>query len=208
FPLEEIIPSRYTAFNPHVLAPYLDYVALHWYPFGNPFTVAMTPYDLPGNLEKSLSALLANARYCHIGKPIIIEEFSYYGGGSPTFWGGVLPYRTEAQQDDFSRRYIETTKGSCTGWLNWPLVDTSLSIDTSSFGGFYSAAGKLKRWGKSFRNLSLQMRGRRMKRDSPTNAIPLSRMTALTDGVECDRIYQRCLQIFKRGGVMDFRMDI
>ena len=207
FPLEEIIPSRYTAFNPHVLAPYLDYVALHWYPFGNPFTVAMTPYDLPGNLEKSLSALLANARYCHIGKPIIIEEFSYYGGGSPTFWGGVLPYRTEAQQDDFSRRYIETTKGSCTGWLNWPLVDTSLSIDTSSFGGFYSAAGKLKRWGKSFRNLSLQMRGRRMKRDSPTNAIPLSRMTALTDGVECDRIYQRCLQIFKRGGVMDFRMD-
>ena len=208
FPLEEIIPSRYTAFNPHVLAQCLDYVALHWYPFGNPFTVAMTPYDLPENVDKSLSALLANTRYCNIEKPIIFEEFSYYGGGSPTFWGGILPYRTEEQQDEFSRLYIQTTKGSSAGWLNWPLQDTPLSTDTSAYGGFYDARGKLKKWGKSFCELSLRMKEHRLKKKPATKIIPLSRAVALTDGVACDRIHRQCLQIYKKGGVVDFRLDV
>ena len=207
FPVEEIIPSRYTAFNPHVLAPYIGYVALHWYPFGNPFTAAMTPYDLPGNLENSLSALLANTRYCNIGKPIIMEEFSYYGDGSPTFWGGVLPYRTEKQQEDFSRRFIETTIGSSTGWLNWPLVDTLSSTDTSSYGGLYSANGKLKAWGRTFRKLSTRLQSKSLKRIPATTVIPFSRTSALTDGVRCDDIFRQCQRVYTNGGVMDFKLD-
>ncbi len=204
FPLEEIIPSRYTAFNPHVLEPVLDYIALHWYPFGNPFTVSFLPHDLPGNLERSLATLSANARYHNTGKPLIMEEFSYYGGGSPIFWGGILPYRSEMEQDDFSRRYIETTLGSCAGWLNWPLVDTPLSTDTSAYGGFYRADGKLKQWGKTFKKLQQQLKVRHWKRKAATTVIPLSRMTALTDAHACDLIYQRCLKVFKQGGMMDF----
>lgn len=207
FPLEEIIPSRYTAFNPHVLAPYIDYMALHWYPFGNPFTVSFLPYDLPGNLEQSLTVLLANVRYHNVGKPIIMEEFSYYGGGSPMFWGGILPYRTEEQQDEFSRRFIETTLGSCTGWLNWPLVDTPLSIDTSAFGGFYRADGKSKLWGKTFRRFCSTFKNKRPTRQAGTMAIFLSRKVALTDAVACEKIYQRCLETFKREGVMDFKVE-
>jgi hypothetical protein len=207
FPLEEIIPSRYTAFNPHVLSSVLDYIALHWYPFGNPFTVSFSPYDLPTNLEKSLSTLLANVRYHKTGKPLIMEEFSYYGGGSPIFWGGILPYRTETEQDDFSRRYIETTLGSCAGWLNWPLLDTPLSTDTSAYGGFCRADGTLKEWGKTFRKLSSRLKGRRLKREPASTLIPLSHMTALTDAVACDRIYQRCQRIFRRGDVMDFSIE-
>lgn len=206
FPLEEIIPSRYTAFNPHVLKPYIDYVALHWYPFGNPFTVSFSPFDLPGNLEKSLATLLANVRYHNVGKPIIMEEFSYYGGGSPIFWGGILPYRTEEEQEEFSRRFFETTMSSCAGWLNWPLQDTPLSTDTSAYGGFYRADGKLKPWGKAFRKLSSRLRGKHLERKPATTAIPLTRTTALTDAVACDRIYESYLKVFKRGGVVDFKV--
>jgi hypothetical protein len=208
FPPEEIIPSRYTAFDPHVLNPVLDYIALHWYPFGNPFRVSFLPHDLPGNLERSLATLLANTRYHNTGKPLIMEEFSYYGGGSPIFWGGILPYRSEMEQDDFSRRYIETTVGSCAGWLNWPLVDTPLSTDTSAYGGFYRGNGKLKQWGKTFKSLRQQLNARDWKRKAATTVIPLSRATTLTDANACDLVYQRCFKVFKRGSVMDFDCEM
>jgi len=208
FPLEEIIPSRYTAFNPHILKSEVDYIALHWYPFGNPFTVSFSPYDLPGNLEKSLYVALANVRYHNVGKPVIIEEFSYYGGGSPTFWGGVLAYRTEEEQEEFSRLFLETTIGSCTGWLNWPLIDTPLSADTSAFGGLYHADGTLKKWGRTFQKLGGRLQKTPLKRRTAAAVIPLSRRTALTDAEACDRSHRQCLKIFQREAVMDFEVEL
>jgi hypothetical protein len=204
FPLEEIIPSRYTAFNPHLLRDCLDYVSLHWYPFGNPLTASMQPFDLPGNLERSLSIFLANCRYHFVGKPLIMEEFSYYGGGAPQFWGGVLPYRTEEEQDDFSRRLLEVSKGSLGGWLNWPLQDTEDSTDTSSYGGLYTAAGSLKRWGTSFRRLSGRVTRKRPRRRQASVTLSAGRTDLLTDWTRCKRLLGRCFALHRRGTLWDF----
>ncbi len=206
-PLEEVIPSRYTAFNPALLKKCIDYVALHWYAFGNPLTASILPYDLPGNAERSLSMFLANCRYCYAGIPLVMEEFSYYGGGSPQFWGGVLPYRTLREQDLFSRRIIAAGEGSLGGWLNWPLQDTRESTDTSAFGGFFTAVGGLKPWGASFRKICSRLKGKRLRRRPPDVMLSLSRAALLTDATKCDATLRRCHDLFREGAVWDFRCN-
>lgn len=206
FPPEESIPSRYTAFNPHRLKEVLDYVALHWYAFGNPLAASVQPFDLPSGMARNLSMFLANCRYSYVGKPLILEECSYYGGGSPSFWGGVLPYRTEAQQAEFSTRFITVARNSVGGWLNWPLQDTPSATDTSAFGGFYTASGDLKAWGKAFRKIASQYRDARLRRSQARVHISATRAALLTDIVECDKILRRCFTLFKRGRAYDFTL--
>ena len=204
-PLEEIIPSRYTAFNPHLLKEFLDYISLHWYPFGNPLTAACQPFDLPRSMEQSMSVFLANCRYSYAGKPLLLEECSYYGGGSPLFWGGVLPHRTENEQEKFSRRFISVSKGSVGGWLNWPLQDTEKSTDTSAYGGLYTATGELKPWGRSFRTIGGRIKGKHLRREAARVLVPASRMVLLTDWGACEKILQRCYRLHLRGTVWDFK---
>jgi hypothetical protein len=206
-PLEEIIPSRYTAFNPHRLKDCLDYIALHWYPFGNPLTASCLPYDLPENGERSLSVFTANCRYHAVGKPLIMEEFSYYGGGSPSFWGGVLPERTEKEQEDFSRRLVIASRGSIGGWLNWPLQDTPESTDTSAFGGLYAAGGELKPWGRSFRALSARFKKKRLRRQPPRVLVSARRQELLTDWAVCSNILERCYKLHRQGITWDFELS-
>lgn len=205
-PLEEVIPSRYTAFNPFLLKGCLDYIALHWYPFGNPLTASILPYDLRGNTGRSLSTFLANCRYCYVGIPMVMEEFSYYGGGAPQFWGGVLPHRTLEEQALFSRRIVSTGNGSVGGWLNWPLQDTRESTDTSAFGGFYTAEGTLKPWGKSFRKICSRQTGKRHRRRQPEKLISLSRTALLTDAEKCDAVLRKCHDHYRNGILWDFNI--
>jgi len=207
FPCEEIIPSRYAAFAPRLLTRCLDYIALHWYPFGNPLTASLQPFDLPGNIERSLSIFLANCRYSHVETPLVMEECSYYGGGSPAFWGGVLPYRTEMEQDRFSRQLFTVSRGSLSGWLNWPLQDTEEATDTSAYGGFYTGTGVLKTWGSSFRTISSRLSGKRLRRRHARVTIPLSRSLLLTDAEYCDQILRRCYKLYVQGAIWDFKFS-
>jgi len=206
-PLEEIIPSRYTAFNPHLLGSCVDYIALHWYPFGNPLTASCLPFDLPESTDRSLSLFLANCRYSHAGKPLVMEECSYYGGGSPAFWGGVLPHRTVEEQDEYSRRFVAESEGSLGGWLNWPLQDTEQATDTSLYGGFYTEAGTLKPWGRSFRTICGRLKRKKLRRAKGKVVLRVSRTALLTDAAACQRIIDRCTRLFRRRVVWDFLLQ-
>jgi hypothetical protein len=204
FPCEENLPSRYTAFNPSQLEKDLDYLSLHWYPFGNPLTASRQPFDYPGAIEESLSLFLANCRYTSVGKPLVVEEFSYYGGGSPSFWGGVLPFRSQAEQEHFSRRLIAASSGVVLGWLNWPFQDAPEANDTSAYGGFYDARGKLKPWGATFRSLASRLVRRPRRRERSSVSIPIDRSKLLTDGEWCRRLLRRCHRLYQHGTVWDF----
>ena len=206
-PFEEIVPSRYAAFNPFLLGKCLDYISLHWYPFGNPLTASCLPFDLQENLDRSLSLLLANCRYCYVGKPLIMEECSYYGGGSPQFWGGVLPFRTEEEQTEFSSRLLAVSSGSLGGWLNWPFQDTKGSTDTSAYGGFYTARGTLKPWGRTYRTISARLRNTRITRDPPVAVFPISRVSLLTDAEQCNKVLSECHRLFNEGVIWDFEIQ-
>ncbi len=52
----------YPAFNPHVIAPYVDYLTIHGYDWWD------------GNVEYFIEGLL---RYSYVGKPILLEEFRF-----------------------------------------------------------------------------------------------------------------------------------
>lgn len=140
-------PSRYAAFNPHRQATLLDFVTIHFYPtLGDPFG---SQNNWSGNLDY-LRAVLA---YCHTGKPVVLGEYGWYGGGAAQ----GQPYLTEGQQADWIIAEIEASRGLAVGWLSWPLADTPESTDMSIFGGLVKADLSVKIWGQKFKTFAASL---------------------------------------------------
>ena len=134
-------PERYAAFNPHRQARWLDFVTIHFYPtLGGPFES-----DL--NRRKNLDYLQAVLAYCHTGKPVVLGEFGWYGGGAPQ----SHLFLSEQQQADWITAEIEASRPLCDGWLSWPFADTPESRDISLFAGLVKPDMTVKAWGLAFR---------------------------------------------------------
>jgi hypothetical protein len=88
------------------------------------------------------------------GKPVVIGEFGWYGGGQPRFDQGRHPAATEEQQARWCRRAVETTAGLATGWLNWGFHDHPQAGDVSELTGLLTVDGEVKVWGREFQQLS------------------------------------------------------
>jgi len=140
-------PGRYAAFNPLKLAPMLDFICIHFYP------ILGDPGDPKLKLDNT-QYLQAVTNYCYAGKPVVIEEFGWYGGGE--MYG---KFRTESYQSEWNTNAVESTMGLASGWITWAFSDTPTSTDITKFGGLYSIEGNLKEWGKSFRSLSSRIIG-------------------------------------------------
>lgn len=143
--------KHYSAFRPERQARYLDFLEVHFYPF------AKGAYDY-----SSEEAEVENMAYLEsvvrevalAGKPVVLAEFGWYGGGKPRFNQGKLPASTEAQHARYCRLAVETTKPFATGWLNWGLYDQPEATDCSEFTGLFRADGTIKEWGVTFRELA------------------------------------------------------
>ena len=96
------------------------------------------------------------------GKPVVLAEFGWYGGGKPTFDGGRHPAATEEQQAQWCRRVVETTAGLAVGWLNWGFYDHPGARDVTELIGLVTAEGKVKRWGEDFQQLAARFQGQRI----------------------------------------------
>jgi endo-1,4-beta-mannosidase len=150
-------PGRYAAFNPLKLAPMLDFVCVHFYPIlGDP--------GEPELALKNTQYLQAVVNYCYTGKPVILEEFGWHGGGE---WEGK--YRTEAYQSDWNTNAVKSTLGLVSGWLVWAYSDTPTSTDITKYGGLYNVSGQLKEWGKSFKSLASEITGSKLIRSNIKN---------------------------------------
>lgn len=140
-------PSRYSAFNPHRQGHYLDFLTIHFYPtMGNPF-------GSKENWRKNLSYLQAVLSYCHIGKPVVLGEYGWYGGGAPQ----RHPYLSEAKQAQWINAEIEVSRPLADGWLSWPFADSPSSTDISLFAGLVKADLTVKAWGQSFKELAANL---------------------------------------------------
>lgn len=141
----------YSAFRPQRQARFLDFLEIHFYPF------ATGPYEYRGDADE-----LANLAYlqgvvreaARPGKPVVLAEFGWYGGGKPKFDRGVHPAATEEQQARYCRRLVEVSAPYVTGWLNWGFYDQPEATDCSELTGLLTADGKIKAWGKTFTELS------------------------------------------------------
>jgi len=141
--------SRYAAFDPLRQARWVDFHTIHFYPvLGSPFASEETH-------RKNLDYLRAVLAWCHVGKPVVLGEFGWYGGGAPQ----NHPFLSEQQQADWIAAEIEATRGLADGWLSWPFADTPSSRDISLYSGLVKPDMTLKAWGRTFQSYSADAPG-------------------------------------------------
>jgi len=149
--------SQYSGFRPRRQARYLDFLTIHFYPLED----GGYKYRAPESLARNLSYLECVAREVALaGKPVVLGEFGWYGGGVPHFNNGAFPPATEAQQEEYDRRAVETSAPCVSGWLNWGLFDDPDATDCSELIGLLTAGGRVKAWGKTFHSLAARRKGK------------------------------------------------
>ncbi len=145
--------KHYSGFRPANLAPFLDFMEVHFYPLENGF-YTYRPEDGVRNLAY-LESVVRNVAAC--GKPVILAEFGWYGGGKLTLENGKHPPASEEQQATWCRQAVESTAGYAVGWLNWGLYDHPEAGDVTQLTGLLSAKGAQKEWGREFSKLAQRL---------------------------------------------------
>jgi hypothetical protein len=143
--------QQYSGFRPQRQAQFLDFLDVHFYPLANGF------YEYSGTEDElaNLAYLEAVVREVAIpGKPVVVAEFGWYGGGRPTIDAGRHSAATEEQQARWCTQAIQTTRGLACGWLNWGMYDHPGARDVTEFIGLLTADGKTKAWGNEFCRLT------------------------------------------------------
>jgi endo-1,4-beta-mannosidase len=142
---------HYAAFRPQRQAKFLDFLEVHFYPLARGAFEYKSPEDETANLAYVESVVREVARP---GKPVVLAEFGWYGGGKPKFDGGSHPAATDVQQARYCRGVVETTAPFVTGWLNWGFYDQPEATDCSELTGLLTATGDTKAWGTAFAELA------------------------------------------------------
>lgn len=153
------VVSHYSGFRPARQAPFLDFLSVHFYPLDH------GAYQYGGNVSeaRNLAYLQTVVREVRLpGKPVVLGEFGWYGGGQPRFDQGRHPAATEEQQARWCRRVVETTAGLAHGWLNWGFHDHPEAGDVSELTGLLTADGRVKAWGHAFKALAQRFGGREL----------------------------------------------
>ncbi len=173
---------HYAAFRPARQARWLDFLEVHFYPLESGF------YDYSSKQaeERNLAYLESVVREVAApGKPVVVAEFGWYGGGKLTIDGGRHPAATDVQQSEWCSHAIRTTQGLATGWLNWGFYDQLEARDVSQRTGLFTSDGKPKAWAHDFRKLADAMRGQ---------ALPPARL-----GVRPALDWDRCVTSMQAG---------
>ena len=181
--------EHYSAFRPENIAPHLDFISLHYYPLAK----GVYKYDGQAAEDLHLSMFESMLRECAKatpGKPLVIGEFGWYGGGPLDKDGKPA---TEEQQAQWCRRMVEVSAPMVSGWINWGLYDTPEAKDVSRLTGLLTFEGKEKAWGKLFAPLVQSM-------TAPVKELPdrpdLPWETATTDKAVAERFQVAYLEAF------------
>ncbi len=140
-------PSLYAAFNPRRQAQWLDFICMHFYP------LLGRPFESQEAWDRNLAYLRSALAYCHVGRPVVLGEFGWYGGGAPR----GLPSLTQDEQARWIVAEIEASRRLADGWLSWPFADTPESADMSRFGGLVRSDLTCKPWGERFKTYASQL---------------------------------------------------
>ena len=103
------LPSvqHYAAFNLRDNARYVDFVTIHFYPIAPP-----KPGDSPEGIDVNAQYLEDLLRDCAAGKPVMIGEFAWYGGGDIQVEGRVImPAQTWEDQVAWCDRLLQVSRG-------------------------------------------------------------------------------------------------
>jgi hypothetical protein len=143
-PAQPISLGQYTGFRPEIIARHLDFMSLHFYPLAQ----GVYRYENQAGEDANLAVVESMARECaKPGKPLVIGEFGWYGGGALDPGGQPA---SEEQQAQWCKRLVEVTSPIACVWINWGLHDTPNAGDVSRLTGLITVGGVDKAWGKAF----------------------------------------------------------
>jgi hypothetical protein len=143
--------GHYSGFHPRRQAPLVDFLSVHFYPLAE----GAYQYRDAADEEKNLAYLHSVVREVAApGKPVVIGEFGWHGGGKPTFDNGRQPAATEEQQAQWCRKLVETTRPLACRWLNWGFYDQPEAGDVSQMTGLLKSDGTPKAWGREFKKIA------------------------------------------------------
>ena len=176
------LPSvwHYAGFDPKANARHLDFMTVHFYPLAPPH-----PGAAPDGVAVNASYLEAVLHEFSVGKPLMLGEFAWYGGGAITANGKeIMPARTVEDQAAWGRRLLEVTEGRVCGWLHWAFADTPTSTDLTRWSGLWTEQLQLKPWGEAYSRFARGHTGRPVEpRPFPDNltGAKFDRKAMLTD---------------------------
>ncbi|MHB1356034.1 MAG: cellulase family glycosylhydrolase [Anaerolineae bacterium] len=134
--------ASYSCFNPQRIAPYLDYMSIHFYPM-------LRQPDLDQEIDLQRAYLQTVVRGAHVpGKPLVLEEFGWKGGKQVPREAVTWP---QSQQVRWGEVAMAATRDVCSGWLNWAFADAaSPNADLSAASGLWTENEEIKDWGLNF----------------------------------------------------------
>ncbi|MGI6496041.1 MAG: beta-galactosidase [Kiritimatiellia bacterium] len=192
-------------FHNRAVESLFDFVTHHPYPAWQACEGGRgDPLDGGEPLRYWLNACVAMSRFDHYNKPVVIQEFGWYGGGESAFLG-PLPYRTEAQHAEYMRTLVETLAPHSNGFINWPLFDMPGARDISNHGGIFTADGGEKELTKVFDDIARTHVGTRHQRLRATTTLTYSLLALYTSRDYQDRMWDEVHEVISSGHIPDFR---
>ncbi len=184
---------QYSAFRPERTARLVDFMEVHFYPLANGHYTYAGPDEEAKNLAYLEGVVCEVARP---GKPVVIAEFGWYGGGKLTY-GNHAP-ATEEQQAQWCRKLVESTAGLACGWLNWGFYDHPGAGDVSQLIGLATSDGKTKAWGREFKELTARYGGKKLTPPKLGPRPMLDWDLCITSAAEGTKFRQRDFEAWKK----------
>jgi hypothetical protein len=192
-------------FHNYALHELFDFVTFHPYPAHQAKPEGRgDPLDGGSAAEYWFSSCIGMARMEHFGKPVVVQEFGWYGGGSSAFLG-PLPERTEAEHALYMERLITTLQPHGNGFLNWPTFDMPKASDISNHGGIFTHDGRPKALTKVFRDLAARAANAPCARAPATVTLKASLPALYTSRREQDVLWEKIHEVIQAGEVPDIR---
>ncbi len=140
-------------YHPYFYLDDVDYLCQHNYAFFQAMPgFAGDPLDSDAAMQYWLHSMDIMGRfYSSMGKPVMLEEWGWYGGNASRGVDCTLPHRSEEAQARFCDLMMQATHRTFSGWLNWTWRDMPGDLDITNASGVFAADGnRVKPWGKLY----------------------------------------------------------
>ena len=192
-------------FHNRAIHDLFDFITFHPYPACQAVPDGRgDPLDGGEPLAYWLSSCIGNARMDHYGKPVVVQEFGWYGGGPSKFLFD-LPFRSEEEHADYTRAITDALVPHVNGFINWPTFDMPDANDISNHGGIFTHDGKPKALAKVYGDLVKHLNGKRQVRAPATTTLTHSLMGLYTCRAYQDRMWNEVHATLTSGDIADFR---
>jgi len=194
-------------FCPLMYRDSVDYLCQHNYPMpqcqdggdGDPMTSTRS-------MQRWLAANQIMGRmYTSMGKPVVLEEWSWMGDGEDKFAGATMAYCSEEDQATYGNAMMEATSQCFAGWAWWMHRDMPYDADLTRTSGLYKTDGSAKVWATGYSNWAKQFQQTPPTLAPAKTVIDVPLVDLFTDDRAHELWWQNMMDRFEAEGPFDFR---